>query len=192
MVTSVMVLGLATYRNRRSARRLEGCRRRAGPEPARQARGHGERSADPGDRPAVDVDLPLPRLRRSRDDAARAPRQPRGSSSTSPRSTSIHSFWAYRARGQGGRGARRRQRRVREAAEDRRLPGPLRGALRPLARAHEHDRAGRDAGPLQRLDRADGQASTPASPSTCRRTPSSTTRSHSGERPDHGSSFEFP
>ena len=64
----------------------------------------------------------------------------------------------------------------------RQLPGPLRRALRPLARPHEHDRAGRDAARLRDLDRAGSRRSTPASPSTCRRTPSTTTRSHSGER----------
>ena len=66
-----------------------------GPTPLAKPAGRGERAAGPGDRAAVAVDLPLPRLRRRRDD--RRSRCPVGRE-VEFHVTSLdvaHSFWAY-------------------------------------------------------------------------------------------------
>ena len=56
------------------ARPARGCGRGAGPEPDLDP-DVAKRPADPGDRPAMEVDLPLPDLRRIRDQPARHPRR---------------------------------------------------------------------------------------------------------------------
>ena len=115
VVTGVMVLGLAVVRHDRPARQLGRRRRRRGAEPAREASRRGERAPGPGDRAAVDVDVPLPGLRRRRDDRARAARSDREVEFHVTSLDVAHSFWAYELGGQGRRDPGHRQRRVRQA-----------------------------------------------------------------------------
>ena len=88
VVTSIMVLGLAAYGTIGLLQRLARRRRRPGAEPAVHAACRIGPATGPGDRPAVAVDVPVSRLRRSGDGDAGDPGQPRGWRSTSPRWTS--------------------------------------------------------------------------------------------------------
>ena len=145
VVTSAIVLGLAVWGSDTLDRQLARRRRRPGPEPGCAAGELQAGAAGAGDRAAVELDVPLPVLRRRRDGPSRAARRTRDVEFHVTSLDVVHSFWAY-------------QLGVKADA----VPGvdniafvnprelgivhdPLRGAVRALARPHVPDRAGRRA-----------------------------------------------
>ena len=112
---------------------------------------HQQHPAGPGDRPAVGVDLPVPAVRRVRDHPADA---------AGGRAGAVQRHLAGRdpqllglpARREGRRQPGREQRRLHDAAAHRRLPGPLRRAVRHLARLDVRHRQGHAGVRLPELD----------------------------------------
>ena len=138
----------------------------------------GKRAPGAGHRAAVGVDVPLPDVRRVRDDSARAARSASSSSSTSPRSTSIHSFWAYElgVKADAVPGADNVAYVTANQARD--VLDPLRRGVRPVARLHEHARRGRQRDGVRRLaaERAGSDAIWPRAGCRPTRTCTSPTR----------------
>ena len=120
--------------------------RAAGPTPLTVP--HGHEAAGAGDRPAVGVHLPLPDLRRRRDDPPRAAGQQddRTARHLARRDPLLLGLPARR---QGRRQPERRQRRVRQADQGPDLRSALRRAVRHLARRHVRPRARRQRGRLR-------------------------------------------
>ena len=86
VVTSAIVALRAPHTAPRACSRATGSGGGQGPDPIAKPSG-GPAAAGAGDRPAVELDLPLPVLRRRGDAASRASRSARTWSCTSPRST---------------------------------------------------------------------------------------------------------